>query len=111
VRLLDWVPLGALLAASDAVIHHGGSGTTLTALNAGLPQLVLPQGADQFRNAAVIAKSGAGAVVRPTELDADRLAELANDTSMRAAAAGISAEMATQPTPSDLVPDLIALAR
>jgi len=50
VRLMEWVPLGALLAASDAVIHHGGSGTTLTSLNAGLPQLILPQGADQYLN-------------------------------------------------------------
>ena len=111
VRLLEWVPLGALLAGSDAVIHHGGSGTTLTALNAGLPQYVLPQGADQFQNAEIIAKSGVGAVVTPTELDADRLGELLGDTSMRAAAKAISAEMAGQPTPADLVPDMIALAR
>ena len=111
VRLLAWVPLGALLAGSDAVIHHGGSGTTLTALNAGLPQYVLPQGADQFQNAEIVAKSGAGAVVTPTDLDADRLGELVADTPMRGAAQAISAEMATQPTPADLVPDLIALAR
>jgi len=50
-------------------------------------------------------------VVQPIELDADRLAELVSDTAMRAVAGGIAAEMATQPTPSDLVPDLIALAR
>jgi UDP:flavonoid glycosyltransferase YjiC (YdhE family) len=111
VRLLDWVPLAALLAGSDAVIHHGGSGTTLTALNAGLPQYVLPQGADQFQNAGIIATSGAGAAVAPTDLNADRLGELLADTPMRAAAQAISAEMAKQPTPADLVPDIIALAR
>jgi UDP:flavonoid glycosyltransferase YjiC (YdhE family) len=110
VRLVEWVPLGPLLAVSDAVIHHGGSGTTLTALDAGLPQLVLPQGADQFLNAAGLAKVGAGAVVRPEELDADRIAELLADTSMRAVAEGIAAEMAAQPTPADLVPRVIALA-
>jgi UDP:flavonoid glycosyltransferase YjiC (YdhE family) len=110
VRLVDWVPLGALLAASTAAIHHGGAGTTLTALNAGLPQLVLPQGADQFMNAAAVAKSGTGAVVRPEELDAERITALLADGPMRVAAEGVAAEMAGQPTPADLVSRIIALA-
>ncbi|HEX5406960.1 MAG TPA: nucleotide disphospho-sugar-binding domain-containing protein [Pseudonocardiaceae bacterium] len=110
VRLVEWVPLGALLAASTAAIHHGGAGTTLTALNAGLPQLVLPQGADQFMNAAAVAKSGTGAVVTPDELDADRLADLLADGPMRAAAQGVAAEMAGQPSPADLVSRIIELA-
>jgi UDP:flavonoid glycosyltransferase YjiC (YdhE family) len=110
VRLAEWVPLGPLLAASDAVVHHGGAGTTLTALDAGLPQLVLPHGADQFLNAAGLAKAGAGAVVRPEELTADRITELLTDTSMRAVAESIAAEMSDQPTPADLIPRIIALA-
>jgi UDP:flavonoid glycosyltransferase YjiC (YdhE family) len=110
VRLADWVPLNALLAVSDAAIHHGGAGTTLTALNAGLPQLVLPQGADQFMNAAAVVRSGTGAVVSPEELDADRITGLLADGPLRAAARGIAAEMTTQPTPADLVPRIIELA-
>jgi UDP:flavonoid glycosyltransferase YjiC (YdhE family) len=110
VRLVDWVPLGALLATSTAVIHHGGAGTTLTTLAAGLPQLVLPQAADQFLNAASLAKCGAGATVTSTELDADRIAELLADAPMRAAAEAIATEMSDQPTPADLVPRIIALA-
>jgi vancomycin aglycone glucosyltransferase len=31
-----------------AVIHHGGAGTVATAARAGVPQIVLPQAADQF---------------------------------------------------------------
>lgn len=111
VRVLDWVPLSALLAASDAVIHHGGSGTTLTSLAAGVPQYVLPQGADQFLNAEIVAKCGAGAIVTPNDLDAQRLDALLGRTSMRAAAQAIAAEMTAQPTPAELVPDIIALAR
>lgn len=111
VRLVEWIPLSAVLAVSAAAIHHGGAGSTLTALAAGLPQLVLPQGADQFLNAAGLAKSGAGAIVEPGDLDADRIAELLADGPMRAAAGGIAAELAEQPTPADLVPRLIALAR
>lgn len=111
VRLVDWVPLGALLARSCAVVHHGGAGTTLTAFDAGLPQLVLPHAADQFMNAAAVAKSGAGAVVQPAELDVDRVAELLADEPMRQAAIRVAAEMAAQPTPADLVPGIIRLAR
>lgn len=110
VRLAEWVPFNALFAASDAVIHHGGAGTTLTALGAGLPQLVLPQGADQFNNAAAVAKTGAGAALQPQELDVDRVTELLGDTPMRRAAEVVSAEMAGQPAPADLVPRIIALA-
>ncbi|MGI5467022.1 glycosyltransferase [Streptomyces sp. CA-132043] len=62
VRPLDWIPLGALLAASDGAIHHGGAGTTLTALDAGVPQLVLGQGADRPANAAAVAGRGCGLV-------------------------------------------------
>jgi hypothetical protein len=110
VRLVDWVPLGALLAESDAVIHHGGAGSTLTALDAGLPQLILPQGADQFLNADAVEKAGAGAAVAAADLDADRLAGLLDDTAARAAAEAIAKDMAGQPSPAEVVPALIALA-
>lgn len=111
VRLVDWLPLGPALATSAAVVHHGGAGTTLTALDAGVPALIIPQGADQFLNAAVVAKAGAGAVVEPRDLDAERLGELVEDTAMRSAARGIAESMAAQRPPADLVGDLISLAR
>ncbi|MBV9796217.1 MAG: glycosyltransferase family 1 protein [Actinobacteria bacterium] len=37
----------ALFARVAAVIHHGGAGTTTTATRAGVPQVVVPQWADQ----------------------------------------------------------------
>jgi UDP:flavonoid glycosyltransferase YjiC (YdhE family) len=40
------------------VIHHGGAGSTLSALAAGVPQVVVPQGADQFLNAAAVSQRG-----------------------------------------------------
>jgi UDP:flavonoid glycosyltransferase YjiC (YdhE family) len=109
VRLVDWIPLGSLLHACDAVIHHGGAGTTFTALDAGLPQLVLPQMADQPLNAAAVARSGAGAVVQPSDLDAARLSALLTDHGMISAAKRIAAEIAAQPTPTELVPKIVAL--
>lgn len=38
---------GALFKRVDAVIHHGGAGTTTTAALAGTPQVVIPQIVDQ----------------------------------------------------------------
>lgn len=110
VRAVDWIPLGALLQTSAAAIHHGGGGTTLTSLDAGLAQLVLPHGGDQFLTAEAITRAGAGAKVTPGELDADRLRALLDDATTRKAAEAIAAEMATQPAPADLVPRLAALA-
>ncbi|HEY4022746.1 MAG TPA: nucleotide disphospho-sugar-binding domain-containing protein [Pseudonocardiaceae bacterium] len=109
VRVVGWVPLNALLSASDAVVHHGGAGTMLTAFDAGIPQLVLPQGADQFLNADAVARTGAGEVVRAEDLDAFRLTDLLTDTVKRSAAAKIVDELAGQPSPAEVVPQLVAL--
>lgn len=48
------------------MICHGGSGTTLAALAAGLPLVVIPLQADQPTNAATVEEIGAGIAVRPT---------------------------------------------
>lgn len=37
-----------LFEAVDAVIHHGGAGTTATAARAGVAQIIIPHGGDQF---------------------------------------------------------------
>jgi UDP:flavonoid glycosyltransferase YjiC (YdhE family) len=45
---VDDEPHGLLFPQVSAVIHHGGAGTVATAARAGVPQIVLPQAADQF---------------------------------------------------------------
>jgi UDP:flavonoid glycosyltransferase YjiC (YdhE family) len=45
---VDEEPHGLLFPKVSAVIHHGGAGTVATAARAGVPQIVLPQAADQF---------------------------------------------------------------
>jgi UDP:flavonoid glycosyltransferase YjiC (YdhE family) len=49
-----------LLPHCRLVVSHGGSGTLLAACAHGIPQLVLPQMADQFANANALQRSGAG---------------------------------------------------
>jgi L-noviosyl transferase len=65
LRLERWLPLSYVLPGCDLVIHHGGSGTTLTAAAYGVPQLILPQMADHFRFAAAIERVGAGEQLMP----------------------------------------------
>jgi vancomycin aglycone glucosyltransferase len=51
----------ALFRRVAAVIHHGGAGTTTTATQAGVPQIVVPQWADQPYFARRVAALGVGA--------------------------------------------------
>ncbi|SHG44344.1 nucleotide disphospho-sugar-binding domain-containing protein [Streptoalloteichus hindustanus] len=107
VRVVDWVPLSVLLDVSDAVVHHGGSGTTMTALASGLPQIVLPQGADQHFNAIAVAKRGVGLTPEETALDREVLTALLSDEGLRSVATEVRAEIDALPTPCQLVPRLI----
>ena len=52
VKWLGYLPFGKLMPQVKVVIHHGGMGTLACAMAAGVPQLVLPKGADRPDNAA-----------------------------------------------------------
>ncbi|TDZ43740.1 glycosyltransferase [Mycobacteroides franklinii] len=47
VKVVGAVNYAAVFAASRAVVHHGGSGTTAASLRAGVPTLILWSSADQ----------------------------------------------------------------
>ncbi|GLY35699.1 glycosyl transferase [Amycolatopsis sp. NBRC 101858] len=107
-----WVPQAAAIARADLVVHHGGSGTTLGALAAGVPQLVLPQGADQFANAEALVGAGAGLRLLPDELTADAVTEQARkSSSCRDAARAIAAEIAAMPSPDEVARELPKFAK
>lgn len=99
-------PVSLLLPTCDAIIHHGGAGTACAALACGLPALVLPQRADQFRNAERLAASGAARYLLP-EARADRMddeiAALLEDSARRAAARRLQAANAALPPLAALV--------
>lgn len=109
----EWLPVDALAATTHAMIHHGGSGSMMAALAAGIPQLVLPFVGDEFGNARAVAGRGVG-----LDLDIDRervtpavVRRLIDDASLRTAAIEVRAEVASMPSPADLVPRLVDLAR
>lgn len=108
VRIASFVAQAELLASDTPprlVAHHGGSGTTLAAAAAGLPQLFLPRGADQFVNAAAVTGVGAGRTVA-TGSSADALIDAAGalleDGAERDGAAALAAEIAAMPSPVEL---------
>ena len=96
-----YVPQTALFPHCDIVVSHGGSGIFLGALAEGLPQLCLPQGADQFLNAAACAQSGAGLSLVPDAATPARIAEAVNrlltEPAFRERSAGLAGEIAAMP--------------
>jgi len=60
VHVERFVPQDEVLPHAAAILHHGGSGTTLGALAAGVPMVVTPMFADQPFNAERVAATGAG---------------------------------------------------
>lgn len=62
-----FVPFHKLLPRAAAIVHHGGIGTTLHALAAGIPQVVTPMFDDQFYNARRAEQLGVGVLLRRRE--------------------------------------------
>jgi UDP:flavonoid glycosyltransferase YjiC (YdhE family) len=109
VRIVEWAPLDALLETCAAVIHHGGSGTSMTAVATGVPQCVLPQGSYQHADVDVIADRGVGMIADAATLGASECQTLLKDDAMRAAALQARDEMRSMPSPAELVPRLVDL--
>jgi UDP:flavonoid glycosyltransferase YjiC (YdhE family) len=115
LRVERWVAPADVLAQADAVVSHGGFGTTLGAIAAGLPLVVVPLFGDQPHNARQVEAAGAGAVVWP-DADAppeamrssidpvalcEAVATVLEDPSYGSVASELAAEMAAQPPPDE----------
>ena len=115
VRVEAYVPQSAVLPHTDAVVSHAGSGTVLAVLAHGLPQLCLPQAADQFRNADGVERAGAGIRLSPHEATPAAVAEgvrrLLAEPELASAARRVGAEIAAMPSPEEVVGVLEGLVR
>ncbi|WAT09614.1 glycosyltransferase [Rouxiella badensis] len=108
VRLVDWIPMGVFLNGADGFIHHGGAGNTLTALHAGIPQIVFGEGADRPVNAKTVVDRGCGIIPGENGLSSDLINTFLSDIRLRSASAQVAAEMAAQATPSEVAERLVA---
>jgi MGT family glycosyltransferase len=113
VRVARYIPQTAVLPHCAVVASHAGSGTFLASLGLGIPQLCLPQAADQFINAGQGAAAGAALTIGPAEASAHAIGEalrrLLGEPAFALAARRIGEEMAAMPGPADVAAGLEAL--
>ena len=114
-RVEQWWPQASVMPHTAVVVGHGGFGTTMMALAAGVPQVVIPLFAgDQFLNAERVAAIGAGvcldggpgALPALAHATADVLAQPAYAEKAR----GVAAAIAGLPDVASTVPFLEELA-
>jgi UDP:flavonoid glycosyltransferase YjiC (YdhE family) len=107
IRLERFVPQSAILAHCSGVLSHGGSGSVMGALAYGLPQVVIPMGADQPHNAKRCAALGLGVVLDPVaatpEMINNAISSVLAEPAYRAAAERIRDEIAALPPPASVV--------
>ena len=108
-----YVPLDLVLQRTTVVASHAGSGTALAALALGIPQLCVPQAADQFRNSEAIERTGAGRRLTGG-VDADsverELRFLIDDAATRERARLVADEIATMPPAAEVAAAIAELA-
>jgi UDP:flavonoid glycosyltransferase YjiC (YdhE family) len=110
VRIERWVHQPSVLQHCAVVISHAGSGTFLGALSNGLPQLCLPQGADQFRNAEGGTRAGAALVLTPSvaspEAICGAVTRLLTEEHFRINARKVASYIQAMPSPRAVVQEL-----
>jgi UDP:flavonoid glycosyltransferase YjiC (YdhE family) len=119
VRIERWVPQQDVLGHASAAVVHGGSGSTLGAIAAGVPLVVVPLFADQPANARRVEEVGAGLAVEPAREDPDATIEplreavrrILAEPSHRERARAIADELRGEPSVDDAVPLLERLDR
>ena len=70
VDVRAYIPMSTLLPAADVVAYHGGSGTMLAALAAGIPMLIVPLAADQPDNGDRCEAAGVARILEPDDVTA-----------------------------------------
>jgi EryCIII-like glycosyltransferase len=107
VRVLERLPLRLVLPTCAAVVHHGGGGSMMTALWAGVPQLLATFASEQAASAARVADAGAAIHLTGHRADAtsirEALADLLADKSYATSAADRREEMLSRPLPLAVV--------
>jgi len=114
VHLARYIPQSLVLPHCDAVVSHGGSGSTIGALAYGLPMVLIPMGADQPHNAARCERLGVArvldAVDATPEAVRDAVSTVLAEPAYRQAARAMRDDMGALPGPEHAVTLLERLA-
>lgn len=108
------VALNMVLPTCDLVVHHSGSGTTMTSVVTGIPQMIIPVIAETWDYARRLDAFGAARRITPQEADPEAVVAqcrpLLEDPTYRARAALLRDEVAALPSPAEhalALPELI----
>lgn len=100
--------MGPMMGEADCFIHHGGAGNTLTACDAGIPQIIFGEGADRPTNANLIRSRGCGVIPRDGNLTGSTVLEVLGNPAIAANAREVQDEMHSLPTPPQIVAEIAA---
>ncbi|MGA2927730.1 MAG: glycosyltransferase [Solirubrobacteraceae bacterium] len=107
VRGARWVPQASLWQHASGMLCHGGFGTVLGGLRAGVPIVTMPMLSDQPRNAAQVEALGAGVNLTRADWSAagirDALTRVLANGSYQAAARRVAAEISMLPPAGEAV--------
>lgn len=114
VRVERFLPSSEVLPLSDVIVSHGGSGTVVAALACGIPQVLLPIGADQPNNAERCEQLGVGSALdsltaTPAQI-ASATTSVLQASGFRRNAERIAAEARALPDAEHVAPLLESLA-
>ena len=116
---IGWIPLDVVAPTCDLAVHHGGATTAMTITNAGVPQLIIPDNGYGKAVAQALSGFGAAAMVEPQEqapgqdpgqVIAAGCREIFATPRYARQAQALAAEIATLPTPGEVVHMLETLA-
>jgi glycosyltransferase (activator-dependent family) len=109
-RLVEFVPLAAILPSCAAVVHHGGIGSFGSSLRYGVPQMLISQALDAPLKFELLDRIGAGVSIKPAQVDGPGvragLVRLLEDPSFRTSAERLQQEMLAMPTANELARNL-----
>lgn len=109
IKVIGKVSHDQLFRHASAVVHHGGAGTTASALHAGKPQIVVPHIGDQNFFGTEVERLGCGFRLRkkhwPEQLH-HSLARLLAQPSHAASAASVRATLARENGPARAIEEL-----
>ncbi|MFF5187969.1 nucleotide disphospho-sugar-binding domain-containing protein [Streptomyces sp. NPDC000345] len=114
------LPLHALLPGCAAIVHHGGSGTAMTAVNFGVPQLTVTRRPEPGLAGERLAAAGVGRHLTHSRVEndphaigtlRDEAGALLTEPAYRKAAEELRREALSRPAPAQLVARLATIGK
>ncbi|TDB78127.1 nucleotide disphospho-sugar-binding domain-containing protein [Micromonospora sp. KC723] len=102
-----WMPLNVIAPTCDLFVHHAGGATSLTAMSAGVPQLLTPNMAASVAPSERLAKYGAALLLMPGDDSPEQIVaasqELLENPSYREKSQELAAEIRSLPLPTQVL--------